>query len=208
MALLAGMFFDGATTLTDAHDNLQTRAGNATWVNEFRPIVEAPKRHIAVVLLWLFHQLSLCCIIVGDFAMYIGGKLASRPNLVTIYIAYHPQRLFPEISVLLQVQSTPAFSFGSLDFLFMPVFSTPGDNVYYTVRCGAETVAVIWSTYEYYCKNYAMLVLPSHTSENKILYKRHYKAKIGGEDSRTCRRCVCNFMDPHMFYDFGCHPLL
>jgi hypothetical protein len=161
-----------------------------------------------------------------NIAAYVGGKLASHPNLVTIYIAYHPQRLSPEISVLLQIQSTPAFSFESLDFLFMPVYSTPGDNVYCTVRCGVETVAVrivcvdfavpcgprsnldlthfIWSTFAYYCTNYSMLVQPSHTLENKILYTRHYKAEIGGEVSRTCKRFVCNFTDPHMFYDFGC----
>jgi hypothetical protein len=63
------MIFDGATTLTDAHDNLQSRAGNATWINEFQPVVEGPKRQIAEVLLWLFHQLSVCCTIVGEFAI-------------------------------------------------------------------------------------------------------------------------------------------
>ena len=39
--------------------------------------------------------------IVGDFAMYIGGKLTAQPDFITIYIAYHPQKMCPEISALL-----------------------------------------------------------------------------------------------------------
>jgi hypothetical protein len=50
--------------------------------------------------------------------MYVGGKLESHLDLVTIYIAYHPESLSPEISVLLQIQPTPAFSFESIDFLY------------------------------------------------------------------------------------------
>jgi hypothetical protein len=45
MAPLAGMIFDGATTLADAHDDLQSRAGNATWINEFQPVVEGSKTY-------------------------------------------------------------------------------------------------------------------------------------------------------------------
>jgi hypothetical protein len=102
---------------------------------------------------------------------------------VTIYIAYYPERLPPEISVLLQIQPTPAFSFESLDFLYMDAYSQPGNNVYYTVKRGVETAALkivcvnssvpcgprskldfthfVWSTFAYYCTNYAMVVLPS-----------------------------------------------
>jgi len=61
-----------------------------------------------------------CCAIVGEFALYIGGKLVSRPDLITIYIACHPQKWSSDISVLLQMQHTPAFSLDSLDFLFVP----------------------------------------------------------------------------------------
>lgn len=32
----------------------------------------------------------------------------------------------------------------------------------------------------------------------------HYKAEIGGEDSRTCRRCLWDVEDPFIYYDFGC----
>ena len=65
----------------------------------------------------------------------------SQPNLITIYMAYHPQKLSPEIAVLLQIHHTPAFSPKNLDFLFVPYYSKPGDNIYYTVKYGEETVA-------------------------------------------------------------------
>jgi len=76
MAPQAGKCFDGLTTLTDAHDSVQTLAGNATWVNQFSPVVKGPEKYVAEVLLWLFYRLGLCCGIVGRFAMYIGGKVS------------------------------------------------------------------------------------------------------------------------------------
>ena len=90
MAPQAGKCFDGATTFTEIHDSVQATAGNATWVSEFLPVVEVPKKNIAEALLWLFYKLGLSCTIVGEFAMYIGGKLASHPDLIAIYTAYHP----------------------------------------------------------------------------------------------------------------------
>jgi len=108
--------FDGETSFMEAHDNVQTKAGNATWPNEFFPVVKGPKRHIAEVLLCMIHTLGLCCVIAGEYAMYIGGKLESHPDLITMYIAYYPQKWSSDISVLLQLQHTPAFSFDSLDF--------------------------------------------------------------------------------------------
>jgi hypothetical protein len=134
--------------------------------------------------------------------------------------------LSPEISVLLQIQHTPPFSVEGLYFLFIPVHFTPGDNIYYAVWYGVETVAVrvvcvdslqargprsnlglanfMWTTFSYCCANYVMVVLPLHTYGDKILYVHQYKADIWGEDSRTCRRCVWDFEDPRMFYGFGC----
>jgi len=35
--------------------------------------------------------------------MYIGGKVTSHPNLITIYTAYNPQNLASEVAVLLQI---------------------------------------------------------------------------------------------------------
>jgi hypothetical protein len=127
--------------------------------------------------------------------MYIGGKITSHPNLITIYTAYHPQNLSSEIAVLLQNTHTPAFSLESLDVLFVPYYSRPGENIYFTVRHGDITIAVrivcvdcvlpcgprsnlnlvhfMWSTFAYYWSNYAIVVVPSRTSGNKILYVRH-----------------------------------
>ena len=56
-------------------------------------------------------NLGLCSVIVGDFVMYLGGILSDHPGIITVYIAYHPQKLCPEISALLQISSTLAFSF-------------------------------------------------------------------------------------------------
>lgn len=219
--------FDGETSFVDAHDLLQTKAGNATWLNEFSPVIEGPKKHIAEVLLWMLHTLDLCCVIAGEYAMYLAGKLEAHPNLITIYIAHCPQKLSSDISVLLQLKHTTAFSFGTLDFIYNQEFSAPGKNIYYTVRCGLETSALrivcvesakvcgprsnidltefVWSTFDYYCTNYAMTVLPSHTSGSKIVYTRHIKAEKGGEGSRLCGNCVCNIdEDPRMHFDFGC----
>jgi hypothetical protein len=115
----------------------------------------------------------------------------------------------PEIRILLQMQHTPFFSLDCLDFLFQPLYSKHGDSILYIVRYGEKTAAVrtdcvdclepcgprsnldfvhfMWTTCAFYCTNYAMPLLPSRTSGNKILYVRHYKAEIGGEDSQTCK---------------------
>jgi hypothetical protein len=130
MSAQRGQYFDGACTIVDAHDALQVAACNATWLNEFFPVVEGNKKRFAEVLLWLFYNLGLCCTIVGEYAMYIGRKLASHSDLITIYIAYHPQKLCPETSALLQISPIPAFSFDKLDFLFMPTYTRPCSNVF------------------------------------------------------------------------------
>jgi hypothetical protein len=98
MSLQVGKCFDGLTTHTDAHDSVQTLAGNATWVSNFSPFVKGPEEIVAEVLLWLFYWLELCCAIVGAFAMYIGSKRTRLLNLITIYTAYHSQKpTLPEI---------------------------------------------------------------------------------------------------------------
>ena len=133
--------------------------------------------------------------------MYIGDKIESRPDLITIYIAYHPQKVCPEISALLQISTIRAFSFDKLDSLFLPTHSRPGSNVFYTVGYGNEITALrlaivnsvkpccprssinftyyMWKAFDYYYTNHGMVVLPSRTSVNKILYTRYYKAEIG-----------------------------
>ena len=109
MAPQTGKCFDGATTLTEIHDSVQAIVGNATWVSQLSPVVTGPEIYIAEALLYLFYKLGLCCAIVSEFAMYIGGKPASYPELIIIYTAYHPQNLSPEIAFLVQITHTPAF---------------------------------------------------------------------------------------------------
>ena len=71
-------------------------------------------------------------------------------------------------------------------------------------RSNIDLIHCVCSTFDYYCKNYAISVLLSHTSGNKIVYARHYKAEIGGEISRFCGMRTCIRKNPRMYYDFDC----
>ena len=57
--------------------------------------------------------------------------------------------------------------------------------------------------FEYYCANYAMIVLAIHTSSDKIVYVRHFRAEMGGGITRLCGQCVCITKNPRTYYDFG-----
>ena len=105
---MAPQKFGGSTRFTDAHDTIQCLAGSATWLNEYVPVGED---RIAEVMLWLCHSARLCCTIVGEYAMYRAGKLASRPDSLDLYIA-SPQTRSPEIDVLLQNQPSENFAWG------------------------------------------------------------------------------------------------
>jgi len=100
--------FGGSTSFTDAHDTIQGFAGNATWLNEYVPVGED---RIAEVMLWLCHSVGLCCTIVGEYAMYRAGKLASRPDSLALYIA-SIQKMSSKIAVLLQGQPSPNIACG------------------------------------------------------------------------------------------------
>jgi len=65
--------------------------------------------------------------------MYRGGKLASRPQSIALYIACPPQTWADEIAVLLQEQPTPAFSLGTVAFEFVPEWSKLGNVMHYVV---------------------------------------------------------------------------
>jgi len=157
--------------------------------------------------------------------MYVSGKLVSRPDVITIYIACHRQKWSANISVLLQRQRTPSFSLNSLDFLFVPECSLPGKMFHYYIRygevrglrlvcvdsvspCGPRSnidlTHYVWATFEYYFANYAIVLLPSPTSGDKIVYVRGYQAKIGGESSRLCGQCVCITMNPRTYFNVSC----
>jgi len=137
MAFHRSEYFTGANDPTDAHDKIQTVAGNATWFNEFTPGIEGSHKPIADVLLRLFHSLALCCAIAGEFAMYIAGKLVSRPDSMTMYVAYHLQNFSSDISAFLQFERTLAFPFDCFDFSLVPEWSIRGK--YFIMLSGMES---------------------------------------------------------------------
>jgi len=218
MASLAGQIFDGSTGFTDSNDTIQSKLGNVTWFSDF---ALSGEELIALVRLWACHSMGLCCPIACEYAMYRGSKLASRPDSIAIHIACHPQKWS-----LLQEQPTPTFSIGGVEFVFVPELSIPGKVLHYVIRYEGDEILLrircidsvnsygprsnmdlsyyIWSTFEYYCNNYAIVMLPSQTSEDKIVYVRQYEAEIGGETSQHCGRCVCIMDNPRTYYNFGC----
>jgi len=157
--------------------------------------------------------------------MYRAGKLASRPNSLHLYVA-RPQTWSPEIAVLLQEQPTPKFAWGGVDFEINPIWSVPGKAMRYSIRHGSgETnlhVVIVnsviacgprsnidltyhsWTTFDFYCTNYAIVVLPSQTLGDKIVYLQHYLAEMVGDTTRRCGNCVCMLTEPHPYYDVGC----
>ena len=90
---------------------------------------------------------------------------------------------------------------GCLDFLLVPECPIPGKIIHYIIRYGVEVRALkivriqsaqprgprcnmdltcyIWYTFDYYCANYAVILLPSQNSGDKIVYVRSYQAAIG-----------------------------
>ena len=144
--------------------------------------------------------MGLCCVIAGEYAMYIGGKLVSHPDVITMHVAYDRDTCSPDVSFLLQFQKTLAFSLGSLEYSNWPSLTIPTKTIY-VIRYGQKTanlkffgvesiipcgprsnidfIQYVWSHFYYYCGNYAVCVLPSYTSNGKIVYVRHYKAEIG-----------------------------
>ena len=81
MPICNGGCFDGATSLLDIHDDIQVFRDNGAWFNQFSPVIEGRQKRIAEALLHLRHVR----VIVGDFAMYIGGILADHHGIITIH---------------------------------------------------------------------------------------------------------------------------
>jgi len=71
-------------------------------------------------------------------------------------------------------------------------------------RSNMDLTYYIWTTFEYYCANYAIVVLPSLTLGDKFVYVRHYLAEIGGETTRRCGRCLCMIVTYRPDNNFGC----
>ena len=223
MDWLRGVKFDGSTVFTDSNDAIQREVGNSIWFSEFVPCGED---RIAEVLIWECHSVGLCWTIACEYAMYRGGKLASRPQSIDLYIACPLQTWADEIAVMLQEQPNPMISLGSVGFVFFPESSIRGNVLHYVDKYGGDVIVLrihcicsvapcgprwnmdltyhIWSTFEYYCTYYATLVLPTQTSGDKIVYERQYQAEVGGEITLRCGRCVCMISDPIPEHDFSC----
>ena len=54
MSARMGQCLDGASTIVDVRDALHVAAGNATWLNEFIPVDEVPKKHCRSTLMAIF----------------------------------------------------------------------------------------------------------------------------------------------------------
>ena len=165
-----------------------------------------------------------CCTIVGEYAMYRAGKLASRPDSFALYIA-SPQTWSPEIAMLLQEQPSPTVALGGAEIKHILEMSLRGRLMLYIIRCGGEEIVLrlefatsvprcglrsnidltcnVLTTFDFYCTYYAIVVLPSQTLDDKIVYVRHFMAEIGGETTRRCGRCLCMINDSLPYYDFG-----
>jgi len=214
--------FEGSSSFSDSHDTILGIALNGMCFNEYVPSGE---NRIAEVMLWLCHSIGPCCKIVGGYPVYRAGKLATLNDSLALYIA-SPQIWSSDLAVLLQAKSSPSFPMGGVDFQYVPEWSMPGKLVLYILRYGGHEIIFriafvdsvtpcgprsnmdltyyIWTTFEYYCDNYAILVLPSQTLGDKIVYVRHYQAEIGSETTRRCGRCVCMSDTSRLEYNVGC----
>ena len=196
--------------------------GNVTWFNQFEPTVED---RIAEVMLWLCHTMGLCCTVVGEYAMYRTGKLASRPKSLALYIA-RPLTWSPEFDLLMQENETPQFELGGVEFVIVSTWAMPGRSVSYRIRHDGEEIILkiayvncdipcgprdnidltynLWTTLDYYCTNYAIVVLPSTTLGDKIVYVLHIRAEVrAGLLGSVAGAYACSTMLPFQ-YDVGC----
>ena len=78
---MASQKFEGSTSFSDSQDTIQGLAWNRMWLNEYQPSGED---RIVEVMLWLCHSMGLCYTIVGEYAMYRTGRLASRPDSLAL----------------------------------------------------------------------------------------------------------------------------
>jgi len=84
----------------------------------------------------------------------------------------------------------------SISIISIDSSCVPRSNIDLTYR--------VWTLSEFFCTNYKIVVLPSQTSGDKIVYVRPYWTAIWGLTSRRCGRCVCLLDDSLPHYYFGC----
>ena len=71
-------------------------------------------------------------------------------------------------------------------------------------RSNLDLTNYVWTLSEFFCTNFAIVVLPSRTSGDILVYVRHYKAEKGGLTNLRCNNCVCLLDNTLPFYDFVC----
>jgi len=156
--------------------------------------------------------------------MYRAGKLASLPKSMALYIA-RPQTWSSEFDFLMQEKETPQFVLGGVEFVSLTSWAMAGRSVSYRIRHDGDEIILkisylncdipsgpganfdlthnLWNKFDYYCTNYAIVVLPSTTLGDKIVYVRHIQAEVGGVTTRQCGHCVCKLNDAPLQYDVG-----
>jgi len=71
-------------------------------------------------------------------------------------------------------------------------------------RSNMHLTHYILTTFEYYCANYAIVLLPSQNLGDNILYVRHILVEISGETTRRIGRCESMIDTSRPEYNFGC----
>jgi len=165
---MAWLKFGSSTSFNDSHETVQDLLGNETWFNQFEPRGED---RIAEVMLWLCHTMGICCTVVGEYAIYRAGKLASRPKSMALYIA-RLQTWSPEFDLLMQENETPQFVMGGVEFVSVTSWEMPGRSESYRIRHDGDEIILkisyvncyipcgprakldltynLWSTFDYY----------------------------------------------------------
>lgn len=84
--------FNGSDSFRETHEHLQSVAGKATWMNEFKPVTYEHK-HFFDRLVGEVFKFNVCCVIVGNFVAFRAGVFSSL-DTVTLVIAVTNNPLF------------------------------------------------------------------------------------------------------------------
>jgi len=101
----------------------------------------------------------------------------------------------------MQENETPQFVLGYVEFVSVLSWAMPGRSVSYWIRHDGDEIILkityvncdipcgpranlnltynLWTTFDYYCTKYAIVVIPSMTLGDKIVYVRHIEDEIG-----------------------------
>jgi len=109
---------------------------------------------------------------------------------MALYIL-RPQTWYPEFDMIMQETGNPQFVLGGVEFVRVTSWAMPGRSVPYRIRHGGDEIILkisymncdlpcgpranidltynLWTTFDYFCTNYAIVILPSTTLGDKIL---------------------------------------